>query len=1211
MEKKVYTTVDGNEAVSYVAYHTNEVIAIYPITPASPMGEWADTWASEGKENIWGSVPSVVEMQSEGGAAGAIHGALLAGSLSTTFTASQGLLLMIPNMFKIAGELIPTVFHVSARTVAAQALSIFGDHSDVMATRGTGFALLSSASVQEAMDFALIAQAASLESRIPFLHFFDGFRTSHEISKIELLSKEDLQSMIDDYLVHGFRTHRLSPDQPMIRGTSQNPDVFFQARESVNPYYEACPNITQMVMDKFARQVGRSYRLFEYHGDPNAERVLVLMGSGCETVHETVDSLNKRGERVGVIKVRLYRPFDRKRFVESLPQTTRFISVLDRTKEPGSGGEPLYLDCVEALSEGMNLGWGEFKELPGVVGGRYGLSSKEFTPAMINGVFKNLSLEKPNNHFTVGIHDDVMELSLPYDPNFKTEEKESLRALFFGLASDGSVGAVKNSIKIIGEHTEDFAQGYFLYDSKKAGTTTISHLRVSSEPIRSTYLLNSANFIGCHHPVFLERYDLLKKIERGGTFLLNTPYDQEEVWEHIPKTVQEEIKEKKIEFYIIDASKIASECGLEGRINTVMLTCFFSITEIMKEDETLCAIKKGIQHSFGKMGKEIVEKNLTAVDRTLDNLKQVKIPERIDSYSEPLPLPYENAPPFVRDVLGKIIAGKGDMLPVSAFPPDGSFPTDTAKWEKRNIAKEIPVWDPQICIQCGKCTLVCPHSAIRIKVYHPKDKRDAPSQFKSAKARDKEWKDLLYTLQVAPEDCTGCGLCEDVCPVKSSIVKQRKAINLNPQEPLRKVESDNWKYFLTLPEMDRRKIKVTSVRQQQIQQPLFEFSGACTGCGETPYIKLISQLFGDRALIANATGCSSIFGGSLPTTPWSKDSQGRGPAWANSLFEDNAEFGLGFRLSVDYQREFATQLLLKMKDNIGVELVQKLLASEQNDEKEIYAQRERVERLKRKLHEMDSHDVRRLTKLADMLVKKSVWIIGGDGWAYDIGFGGLDHVIASGRDVNLLVLDTEVYSNTGGQMSKSTPRGAVARFAALGKNSVKKDLGLMAMTYGDVYVASVAMGAKDDQTLKAFVEAEAYPGPSLIIAYSQCIAHGIEDMRTGMRNQKAAVDSGQWILYRYIPKRLGKGENPLVLDSKPPKIPLSDYLSLEKRFNKIDYNDPKEAAELFKKAERDVKFRWNLFKYLASHKVDLAQGSKRKGKPLNGSVHWAEGDETS
>jgi pyruvate-ferredoxin/flavodoxin oxidoreductase len=949
-----------------------------------------------------------------------------------------------------------------------------------------------------------------------------------------------------------------------------------------------------MVMDKFARQVGRSYRLFEYHGDPNAERVIVLMGSGCETAHETVDFLNKRGERVGMVKVRLYRPFDRKRFVESLPQTTRSISVLDRTKEPGSGGEPLYLDCVEALSEAMNKGWGRFKEMPGIVGGRYGLSSKEFTPAMINAVYENLSHEKPNNHFTIGIHDDVMELSLPYDPSFRIEEKESLRALFFGLASDGTVGAVKNSIKIIGEHTEDFVQGYFLYDSKKAGTTTISHLRVSSEPIRSTYLLNSANFIGCHHPVFLERYELLKKIESGGTFLLNTPYNPEEVWEHIPRMVQEEIIEKKIDFYIIDASKIAFDCGLEGRINTVMLTCFFSITEIMNEDETLCAIKKGIQKSFGKMGKGIVEKNLKAVDMTLDHLKQVKVPERIGKYSEsPLP-PYENAPPFVRDVLGKVIAGKGDMLPVSAFPPDGSFPTDTAKWEKRNIAKEIPVWDSQICIQCGKCTFVCPHSAIRIKVYNPKDKRDAPSQFKSAKARDKEWKDLLYTLQVAPEDCTGCGLCEDVCPVKSSIVKQRKAINLSPQEPLRKVEKENWKYFLTLPEMDRRKIKVTNIRQQQVQQPLFEFSGACSGCGETPYVKLISQLFGDRALIANATGCSSIFGGSLPTTPWSKDSQGRGPAWANSLFEDNAEFGLGFRLSIDYQREFATQLILKLKDNIGAELVQKILASEQKDEKEIYAQRERVEELKRKMHGIDSHDASRLAKLADMLVKKSVWIIGGDGWAYDIGFGGLDHVIASGRDVNLLVLDTEVYSNTGGQMSKSTPRGAVARFSTLGKNSAKKDLGLMAMTYGDVYVASVAMGAKDDQTLKAFVEAEAYPGPSLIIAYSQCIAHGIDDMRTGMRNQKAAVDSGQWILYRYIPKKLEKGENPLVLDSKPPTIPLSDYLTMENRFKKLDYNDPKEAAELFKKAERDVKIRWSLFRYLASHKIDFTQG--RKGK---------------
>jgi pyruvate-ferredoxin/flavodoxin oxidoreductase len=1189
--KRVFTTIDGNEAVAYVAYRTNEVIAIYPITPSSPSGEWADAWASAVKPNVWGNVPAVVEMQSEGGAAGAVHGALQTGSLTTTFTSSQGLLLMIPNMYKIAGELTPAVFHVAARSLAAQALSIFGDHSDVMAARATGFALLSAASVQEAMDFALIAQAATLAARIPFLHFFDGFRTSHEVSKVELLSEDDLRAMIDLNLVLEHRARALSPDHPVLRGTAQNPDVYFQARETVNPFYAACPDITQQAMDKFARLVGRQYRLFEYHGAPDAERVIVLMGSGAEAAHETVDHLNARGAKVGVLKVRLYRPFDVKRFAQALPATTTAMAVLDRTKEPGSAGEPLYLDCVGAIHEALEQGWAELRARPKIIGGRYGLSSKEFTPAMIKGVFDHLALRQPKNHFTVGIHDDLSGTSIPHDPEFSIEPEKVIRALFYGLGADGTVGANKNSIKIIGENTRHYAQGYFVYDSKKSGAITVSHLRFGPQPIRSTYLVTRANFVACHQPSFLERYEMLAAIEPGGTFLLNTPYGPEEVWEHLPRPVQEQIIGKRLKFYAIDGNRVARESGMGGRINTIMQVCFFALSGVLPKDEAIAEIKESIRQTYGKKGEEIVQMNLKAVDRTLAHLFAVETPGRINSELALLPPVSGAAPAFVRDVLGEIIAGRGNDLPVSMLPCDGTYPTGTARWEKRNLAQEIPVWDADICIQCGKCTLVCPHSTIRIKVYDPKHLNGAPATFKACAARDREFQGLHYTIQVAPEDCTGCGICVDVCPVKNKSETRLKAINMQPQPPLRAAEAENWDFFLTLPEMDRRQLKVSSIRQQQIQEPLFEFSGACSGCGETPYVKLVTQLFGDRAVVANATGCSSIYGGNLPTTPWTKNAEGRGPAWANSLFEDNAEFGLGFRLSLDKQRDFAAQLLRQLSGAVGEELARAILTAKQKDEADIYQQRERVAALKARLQGLDSDEARQLLSLAEMLVKKSVWIIGGDGWAYDIGFGGLDHVLASGRNVNILVLDTEVYSNTGGQMSKATPRAAVAKFAVGGKPALKKDLGLIAMTYGNVYVASVAMGARDEHTLKAFLEAEAYDGPSLIIAYSHCIAHGI-NMTTAMQNQKAAVDAGQWLLYRYHPERAQQGENPLQLDTRAPKIPIEQFLFMENRFKMLTKSKPEEAKRLFEAAQQDVQTRWRRYEYLAARQPEPAKDSR-------------------
>jgi pyruvate-ferredoxin/flavodoxin oxidoreductase len=1184
MRTKEFITIDGNEAVAHVAYRVNEVMAIYPITPSSNMGEWCDQWASEGLRNLWGTIPAVVEMQSEGGAAGAIHGALQAGALANTFTASQGLLLKIPNMFKIAGELTSTVFHISARTLATHALSIFGDHSDVMTARTTGFALLSSASVQEAMDFALIAQAATLETRIPFLHFFDGFRTSHEVSKIELLADEDLRAMIDEDLVLAHRARAMSPDRPVLRGTAQNPDVFFQARETINPFYLRCPEITQKVMDKFAQVVGRRYRLFEYVGSPEAERLVVLMGSGAEAAHETVEYLNQRGENVGVLKVRLYRPFDLRRFTEALPPTVKSIAVLDRTKEPGATGEPLYLDVVAALHESFALGQAPMKSLPRVIGGRYGLSSKEFTPAMVKAVFDNLKAATPKTHFTVGIQEDITHTSLDYDPDFSTEPDSVQRSLFYGLGADGTVGANKNSIKIIGEGTDNYAQGYFVYDSKKSGSMTVSHLRFGPQPIRSTYLVSKANFVACHQPVFLDRINMLRSLVPGGVFLLNTPHAQEVVWSRLPRTVQEGLIAKQARFFVIDATRVARASGMGGRINTIMQVCFFALSGVLSREDAIEAIKLSIKKTYGKKGDEVVQMNLKAVDHTLENLFEVPVPTTADSELELEPPVTRNAPAFVRDVLGKIILGEGDDLPSSVFPCDGTFPIATAQYEKRNLALDIPVWDEKTCIQCAKCVAVCPHATIRMKVFEPACITQAPAHFKFTDARAPEWKGLKWSLQVAAEDCTGCGVCVDVCPAKNKSEPRLRAINMMPQAPLRAQERENWDFFLALPEFDRRKVKVSSLRQQQVLQPLFEFSGACAGCGETPYLKLLTQLFGDRAFITNATGCSSIYGANLPTTPYAADRDGRGPTWSNSLFEDNAEFGMGFRVSLDKQREFAEELLRRQASLVGDDLVQSLLTASQRDEAGIYDQRERVAQLKRKLANSNQSEARMLLALADQLVRKSVWIVGGDGWAYDIGYGGLDHVMASGRDVNVLVLDTEVYSNTGGQMSKATPRGAVAKFAAGGKPLGKKDLGLIAMSYGTVYVASVALGAKDEHTLKAFLEAEAYPGPSLIIAYSHCIAHGI-DMTKGMAHQKAIVEANQWLLYRYHPDRAAQGENPLQLDSSAARRKVSEYLTSENRFKMLTKSKPAEAKRLFELAQTDVDTRWQLYSYLAARKL--------------------------
>lgn len=1177
-------TIDGNEAVAMVAYRTNEVIAIYPITPASPMGEFSDEWASQCIPNIWGSVPTIVEMQSEGGAAGAVHGALQTGALATTFTASQGLLLMIPNMYKIAGELTPFVMHVAARSLATHALSIFGDHSDVMAARTTGFAMLCSASVQEAHDFALIAQAATLKARVPIVHFFDGFRTSHEVDKIQVLSEAEMRAMIDEEDVLAHRARRLSPEHPFIRGTAQNPDVYFQSRETVNPYYHAFPEVLKYVMRQFAALTGRHYEPFEYYGVPNATRLIVTMGSSAETVKETVDYLNAHGEAVGVITVHLFRPFSVRDFIAKLPITVEAIAVLDRTKEPGSIGEPLYLDVVSALYEGLHQSENWLRAMPVVVGGRYGLSSKEFTPAMVKAIFDNLKAKPPKNHFTVGITDDVTHNSLDYDEDFDIEPDTVVRAIFYGLGSDGTVGANKNSIKIIGEIPHHYAQGYFVYDSKKSGSMTISHLRFGPQPIRSTYLIRKANFLACHQWIFLERYDMLKWLVKGGTFLLNSPYGPEEVWDHLPRKVQEEILEKDIKLYVIDAYKVARENGMAGRINTVMQTCFFAISGVLPKEEAIEKIKETVRATYRKKGEEVVAKNLAAIDDTLAHLYEVCYPRKVTSTKQMRPAVSEDAPPFVAEVLGKMILGEGDTIPVSQLPVDGTYPSGTAQYEKRNLAQEIPVWDFDLCIQCGKCTMICPHAAIRVKVYEPSVLQNAPAAFKSTAGKDRAWQGLNYTIQVAPEDCTGCSLCAEICPARSKSDPARKALTMQPQAPLREQERENWKFFLQIPEYDRLKINPAVIKQQQLQQPLFEFSGACAGCGETPYIKLLTQLFGDRAIIANATGCSSIFGGNLPTTPWSKNREGYGPAWSNSLFEDNAEFGFGFRISIDKQREYAIDLLKQLASEIGEDLVGALINAKQKTEADIHEQRKRVELLKAKLQTLSRPEAQALLAVADMLVRKSIWIVGGDGWAYDIGYGGLDHVLASGQDVNILVLDTEVYSNTGGQASKATPRAAVARFAAGGKPTRKKDLGLIAMTYENVYVASVVMGARDEHTLRAFLEAEAYEGVSLIIAYSHCIAHGIE-MSDALAHQKAMVDSGEWLLYRYNPELIAKGENPLKLDSKAPKISVREFMRMENRFKMLEKTHPEEAERLFAAAEHDAQTRYHLYEFLASRKV--------------------------
>ncbi len=1167
-------TIDGNEATAYVAHKVSEVIAIYPITPSSNMGEWADLWSATEQRNIWGTIPFVQEMQSEGGAAGAVHGALQTGALTTTFTASQGLLLMIPNMFKIAGELTSTVFHVSARSVAAQALSIFGDHSDVMAVRGTGFAMLASNSVQEAMDFALISHAATLEARIPFLHFFDGFRTSHEVAKIEELTMDDLKAMINDEFVFAHRRRGLSSDHPVLRGTAQNPDVFFQAREGVNPYYLKCPQIVQDTMNKFAKLTGRQYKLFDYIGAPDAERVVVLMGSGAEAVEETVEYLVKKGEKVGAVKVRLYRPFVGEAFAAALPKTVKKITVLDRTKEPGAGGEPLYLDVIAALAEfGPAAG---FKTLPKVIGGRYGLSSKEFNPGMIKGVFDELAKAEPKNHFTVGINDDLCHSSISYDPNFSIEDPKGVQAIFYGLGADGTVGANKNSIKIIGTETDNYAQGYFVYDSKKAGSVTVSHLRFGPNPIHATYLVSKASFVGCHQSSFLEKYGVLDQIKDQGVFLLNTPYGPDEIWDQLPYEIQDKMIKRNAKFYVIDAYTVAKDTGMGVRINTIMQTCFFAISGVLPKEEAIAAIKNAIKKTYGSKGEEIVKKNFSAVDHSLAHLHEVKVPEKATSKIHQKPAVPENAPEFVKNVTAMIMAGKGDEIPVSLLPDDGTYPTGTTKWEKRNIALQIPVWDEQVCIQCGKCIGVCPHATLRMKAYDPKILEGAPETFKSADAKTKEWEGQKFTIQVAPEDCTGCVLCVEACPAKNKVDPSKKALNMASQPPLREQERKNWEFFEQIPEMDRSKVRKDATRTVQVLQPLFEFSGCCAGCGETPYIKLVTQLFGDRMVVANATGCSSIYGGNLPTTPYTVNAQGRGPAWSNSLFEDNAEFGLGFRLTLDKQAEFACELVKKLSGQIGDGLVKAILGADQSTEEGIVEQRVRVEQLKNKLKADKSSDAAHLLSLADMLVKKSVWIFGGDGWAYDIGYGGLDHVLASGLNVNILVLDTEVYSNTGGQASKSTPRAAVAKFAANGKPVAKKDLARMAMTYGTVYVAEVAMGANDNQTVKAFLEAEAYNGPSIILAYSHCIAHGI-NMSKGMDNQKAAVECGHWPLFRFNPVLWAEGKNPLTLDSRPPKVRFEDFAYRENRFNMLAKMKPEWAKELLVKAQDDVNLKWKVY----------------------------------
>ena len=1183
MAKKM-VTIDGNTAAAHVAHATNEVIAIYPITPSSVMGEISDAKSAVGEQNIWGNVPTVVEMQSEGGAAGAVHGALQAGALTTTFTASQGLLLMIPNMYKIAGELTSTVFHVSARAIAAQALSIFGDHSDVMSCRSTGWAFLCSNNVQESMDFALVAQSSTLRSRIPFLHYFDGFRTSHEIQKVVELSFDEMRAMLDDKLIVAHKTRGLTPDKPVMRGTAQNPDVYFQGRETVNPFYPVCEKIVAEELEKFGKLTGRKYKLVDYVGAKDAERVVVVMGSGADVVQETVENLVKKGEKVGVVKIRLYRPFPLEAFIKALPKTVKKIAVLDRTKEPGSLGEPIYLDVRTAIGEAMAEKKAGFKTYPVIVGGRYGLGSKEFSPAMAKAVLDNLKAAKPKAKFVVGIEEDVTNCSLKVDYSYKNPMEGIYQAMFYGLGSDGTVGANKNSIKIIGEETNNNAQAYFVYDSKKAGSMTTSHLRFGKKAIRAPYLVQEADFVACHNFSFLEKYDMLAKAKKGATFLLNAPFGPDEVWNQIPKEVQQQIIDKKMKFYVIDGVRLGNEIGLGPRINVIMQTAFFKISKIIPLKDAVASIKDAIKKSYGKAGEKVLEMNYQAVDAGLNNFYEVKVPAKATSKLKMAAAVSSKAPKFVKEVTGIIVAGLGDELPVSKMPADGTFPTATSQYEKRNIAIDIPVWDEKICIQCGICSFVCPHASVRTKAYDGKLLKGAPKTFKSTDCKIPEMAGKKYTVQVAPEDCTGCGACAWNCPGKDKQNPQHKALDMHFQPPLRASEAECFDFFLSLPDVDATQVKLENLRSNQLIRPLFEFSGACAGCGETPYLKLLSQLFGDRMMIANATGCTSIYGGNLPTTPWAQRADGRGPSWSNSLFEDNAEFGYGMRLTVDQFTKSAREYLVTLAESKAfaahAKLVKEILAADQSNQAGIEAQRGRVAKLKEALKGNKDQAAKLLLPVADYLVKKSVWCIGGDGWAYDIGYGGLDHVIASGKNINLLVLDTEVYSNTGGQASKSTPLGAVAQFAAGGKPVSKKDLGMMAMAYGSVYVANVSL-ANPAQCVKAFLEAEAHDGPSLIIAYSHCIAHGI-DMTSGVDAQKKAVNSGYWPLYRYNPALAAEGKNPLQLDSRAPSIGFDEYVGNENRYRMLKKANPKEAEVLMKKAAAWSKAHFAYYQKLAS-----------------------------
>lgn len=1177
--KNNIATIDGNEAAAYIAYRVNEVCAIYPITPSSTMAELADEWASKGLKNIWGNIPDVIEMQSEGGAAGTVHGALQTGSLTTTFTASQGLMLMLPNMYKIAGELTAAVFHVAARSLAAQGLSIFGDHQDVMAARTTGFAMLSSASVQEAHDFALIAQVASLKSRIPIIHFFDGFRTSHEVNKLELLNDEQIKSMVPDELVIAHRNRGLNPDHPFVRGTAQNPDVYFQGRETVNKFYNEMPGIVEEVMNDFNKMTGRKYELFEYTGAKNAEQVTIIMGSGGETVTETVHALNKSGEKTGVIQVRLYRPFSLEHLIKVLPDTVKSVAVLDRTKESGAAGEPMYQDVLATLVEALQQG--KLKQLPRIIGGRYGLSSKEFTPAMVKAVYEELKKKEPKNGFTIGINDDVTFTSLEYDPSYKLDETAWRQGLFFGLGADGTVGANKNTIKIIGENTDLFAQGYFVYDSKKSGARTVSHLRFGPKPIRAPYLISKADFIACHQFNFTEKVEMLEFANDEATFLLNSPYSKDEVWSKLTGQVQKMIIDKKIKFYVIDATTVARDTGMSGRINTIMQTCYFALSGVLPREDAIKQIKKAIEKTYFKKGQKIIEQNFVAVDATLANLFEVDFPKKVSAKDHDLLIVSKKAPAFVQEVTSVMMAGHGDELPVSKMTIDGTYPSGTTQWEKRNVSDLVPIWEPDTCIQCGNCAYVCPHSVIRAKFYHKDNLKNAPDDFKVAPINARGFPETQYTLQVYLEDCTGCNLCVEVCPATDSNDRSRKAINLAEKEPVLVGEQKNIEFFENIPWNDRSKIDFSTVHGAQFLEPLFEFSGACAGCGETPYLKLLSQLFGDRLLIANATGCSSIYGGNLPTTPWSVNKDGRGPAWSNSLFEDNAEFGLGMRVTADKQLSMAKQLLEELKDVLGADFVNEILDAKQVHESEIAKQQLRVQLLKEKLKLMRSSSSQHLLSVADQLVHRSVWLVGGDGWAYDIGYGGLDHALASGRNIKILVMDTEVYSNTGGQSSKATPTAATAKFAAGGKAGGKKDLAMQAISYGNVYVARVAFGANPQQTLLAMREAEAYDGPALILAYSHCIAHGY-DMKDGLTQQNNAVASGHWPLLRYNPVLRKKNKNPFVLDSPRPTMPLKDYAYKELRYKVLTITNPEAADELMKHAQDLVNLKWKTYEELAT-----------------------------